>query len=80
MTECLGNHGTALESLKSELDSVKKALATATEQVTDKQSLLDEYRTRLEKAEKDVAELLELKERVNVSEQATERLTAEVIQ
>lgn len=59
-----------LESLKSELDSVKKALATATEQVTDKQSLLDEYRTKLEKAEKDVVELSELKERLSLAEQA----------
>lgn len=74
-----------LENLKSELDSVKKALATTTEQVTDKQSLLDEYRTRLEKAEKDVAELPELREKVSVAEQAKktteqeiERLTAEL--
>lgn len=67
-----------LESLNTELDSVRKALDTATEQVTDKQSLLDEYRTRLEKAEKDVAELPELKERVSVAEQETERLTAEL--
>lgn len=74
-----------LASLNTELDSVKKALATATEQITDKQSLLDEYRTRLEKAEKDVAELPELKEKVSVAEQAkktaeqeTERLTAEL--
>lgn len=74
-----------LESLNTELDSVKKALATATEQVTDKQSLLDEYRTRLAKAENEVAELPELREKVSVAEQAkktaeqeTERLTAEV--
>ncbi|MCM1315473.1 MAG: hypothetical protein NC244_08915 [Alistipes senegalensis] len=33
-----------------QLDSVKKSLATATEQLTDKQSLLDEYRKMLEKA------------------------------
>ena len=74
-----------LANLNSELDSVKKALATANEQVTDKQSLLDEYRTRLEKAEKDVAELPELKEKISIAEQAkrtteqeTERLTAEL--
>ncbi|MDE5765264.1 MAG: hypothetical protein K2I00_09955 [Ruminococcus sp.] len=67
-----------LESLNTELDSVRKALDTATEQVTDKQSLLDEYRTRLEKAEKDVAELPELKERVSAAEQETKRLTAEL--
>ena len=67
-----------LESLKSELDSVKKALATATEQVTDKQLLLDEYRTRLEKAENDVVGLTELKERVSVAEQEIERLTTEL--
>ena len=74
-----------LASLNTELDSVKKALATSIEQVTDKQSLLDEYRTRLEKAEKDVAELPELREKVSVAKQAkrtaeqeTERLTAEI--
>ncbi len=74
-----------LANLNSELDSVKKALATANEQVTDKQSLLDEYIKRLAKAEKDVAELPELKEKVSVAEQVkrtaeqeTERLTAEL--
>lgn len=64
-----------LESLNSELDSVKKSLATATEQLADKQSLLDEYRKRLEKAENGIAEIPELKEKINVSEQ--ERKTAE---
>ena len=58
-----------LTSLNSELDSVKKSLATATEQLTDKQSLLDEYRKRLEKADKVIAEIPELKEKINVSEQ-----------
>ena len=74
-----------LENLNSELDSVKKALATAIEQVTDKQLLLDEYRTRLEKAENEVTELPELREKVSVAEQAkrtaeqeAERLTAEL--
>lgn len=64
-----------LASLNSELDSIRKALATATEQVTDKQSLLDEYRTSLEKAKQDVAELPKLKEKTSNAEQA--RATAE---
>ncbi|MDE6834963.1 MAG: hypothetical protein K2J39_12075 [Ruminococcus sp.] len=74
-----------LANLNSELDSVKKALATATEQVTDKQSLLDEYIKRLAKAEKEADELPELKEKISIAEQAkrtaeqeTERLTAEL--
>lgn len=74
-----------LANLNSELDSVKKALATATEQVTDKQSLLDEYIKRLAKAEKESDELPELKEKISIAEQAkrtaeqeTERLTAEL--
>jgi len=69
---------TQLASLNAELDSVRKALATATEQVQDKQSLLDEYRISLEKAKQDVAELPELKEKASVAEQETERLTAEL--
>lgn len=74
-----------LASLNTELDSVKKALATATEQVTDKQSLLDEYRTRLEKAEQDVARLPELENiatssqaELSTAKQEVARLTAEL--
>ncbi len=51
MSELREQTSNQLTSLNSELDSVKKSLATATEQLTDKQSLLDEYRKRLEKAE-----------------------------
>ncbi len=75
MSELREQTSNQLTSLKSELDSVTKSLATATEQLTDKQSLLDEYRKRLEKAEKGIAEIPELKEKINVSEQ--ERKTAE---
>lgn len=59
-----------LASLNSEFDSVRKALATATEQITDKQSLLDEYRTRLEKTEKDIAEQkTEFEKQINMLKQ-----------
>lgn len=75
MSELREQTSNQLISLNSELDSVKKSLATATEQLTDKQSLLDEYRKRLEKAENGIAEIPELKEKINVSEQ--ERKTAE---
>ena len=85
MSELREQTSNQLTSLNSELDSVKKSLATATEQLTDKQSLLDEYRKRLEKADKGIAEILELKEKINVSEQEKktaeqkiERLTAEL--
>ena len=69
MSELREQTSNQLTSLNSELDSVKKSLATATEQLTDKQSLLDEYRKRLEKADKVIAEIPELKEKINVSEQ-----------
>jgi len=75
-----------LASLNSELNSIKKTLATVTEQVKDKQSLLDEYHTRLERAKQDIAELPELKEKTIVAEQArtiaeqeVARLTAELV-
>lgn len=85
MSELHEQTSNQLTSLRSELDSVNKSLATATEQLMDKQSLLDEYRKRLEKAEKGIAEIPELKENINVSEQekkaaeqTIERLMAEL--
>ncbi|MCM1316199.1 MAG: hypothetical protein NC040_05345 [Muribaculaceae bacterium] len=41
------------------------------------QSLLDEYQTRLENTEKDVAELPELKEKLSVAEQEMDKQKAE---
>lgn len=74
-----------LASLNAELDSTKQALQTAGEQIKDKQALLDEYRTRLEKAEQDVARLPELEniatssqDELKASEQKVARLTAEL--
>ncbi|MDE6834956.1 MAG: hypothetical protein K2J39_12040 [Ruminococcus sp.] len=85
MSELREQTSNQLISLRSELDSVKKSLTTAIEQLTDKQALLDEYRKRLEKAEQGISEIPDLKEKINVSEQEKkaaeqkiERLTAEL--
>ncbi len=59
-----------IDNLNTELNSVKKALNTANEQITDKQSLINEYRTKLEKTEKDVTELPRLKEKTANAEKA----------
>ncbi len=59
-----------IDNLNTEMNSVKKALNTANEQITDKQSLINEYRTKLEKAEKDVTELPKLKEKTANAEKA----------
>ncbi len=58
-----------IANLNNDLQATNKALHTANEQIVDKQSLLDELRARLEKAEKNIAELSELKERATRAEQ-----------
>ncbi len=74
-----------ITNLNNDLQATNKALHTANEQIVDKQSLLDELRARLEKAEKNIAELPELKERatrveqqLKASEQECKRLMTEL--
>ncbi len=74
-----------IANLNNDLQATNKALHTANEQIVDKQSLLDELRARLEKAEKNIAELPELKERatrveqqLKASEQECKRLMTEL--
>lgn len=59
-----------INNLNNELQTTKKALATAEEQITDKQALLDESHRQLVQAQQGIEKLTELEAMARTSEQA----------